>query len=442
VDVFLNDKAAGCAATAAQDLPLDRFEGGFDTASVPVGSLPLNAQVTLPAAVGEYHLCVYASRDGHEGDPDLVKDAGVVRVVRPLASAQFSLPSLLRAGAQVTLSGSAQVGWPVTADVYLNEQAVDCKPSSAQNQPFDQFGQGLSGVSVPAGGAEISQTVLLPTRLGQYRLCAYLTHDGFEDSPDLVKDFGTVTVARAQVTVDLGLEGFLVPSAQVRLVGSASSDFPVTITALLNHKDDACATSAQADASVDQFQVSPDVFTVSSGPVALTSSAQLPDTAGSYHLCVYASREGADADPDFVSDSASSPTGMYFVQVKRAGIDEIVYADGTHGTFTVSCKLSDRRPVYKQKVALVCPHVTGKIRFSYRRIEPRRSAAHARTLRLSSDKNQAVKSTGGMYPGLYRIQIKWNGWVIHETTMRIHHPKKAAKKKSSAKRSARILKAR
>jgi hypothetical protein len=426
VDVYLLAASAACPGTAAQAADVDQFQLGVESVAVAEGKVSLGELVVLPLMPGSYHLCVYASRDGHEGDPDLVKDAGRVMVLRPVVTGSVALEGLLRAGGQAVLSASFSSDAPVIADVYLNEASVACMASSAQNAAYEQFQSGAGGIAVPAGGLAVRQGVTLPNRPGSYHLCVYLSSEGFADDPELVVDGGPLSIDRASVSLKLGLEGFLVPSGSVKVVGTASSDYPVFLTAALNHRDEPCGPNAPANASVDEFQVQPEVWQVAGGPLQLTSNAMLPDTAGTYHLCAYASRDGADADPDLVFDSAAMSDGSYFVQVKGAGSDELVYADGTHGTFRVRCSLANRRPFFKQRLQLSCPHMSGTVRFSYRRIQPRRSYAHVRNLKLSSQ-GAAVKGTFNMPAGLYRVQIKWKGWTITQTTVRVRHLAKKAR---------------
>jgi hypothetical protein len=432
-EVFLNLGGQACRGSASVNAGFDRFAEGVDVLDVPAGELSVSQTVLLPDVPGSYHLCVYAARDGHEQDPDLVVDAGRVSVVRPVVSAGFSFVGGLFAGSQVLLTGRVDSDVPVYVDVYLNDSAAACRATSSLDVPFDEFLAGLSGLRVPAGGVDVRQSVILPERVGDYRLCVYGYSDGGEDNPELVLDLGVVSVVRARVSADFSLEGFLVAASFVRLVADGSSDYPVLVTVMMNHRDKACASNAASNDSADLFVVPAELMFLSGGPVRLSSTVQLPELAGTYHLCTYAAREGADDDPDLVFDSASRPGGLYFVDVQSVGIGELVYADGSHGTFQAGCRLSDRRPVYRQKLRISCPGVTGTIRFSYRRVAPRRMRAQARTLRVS-EQGTAAKSTGGLYPGLYRVQIKWKGWVIHKTTVRVRHTiNKKAKAKVKAK---------
>jgi hypothetical protein len=430
VDVYLNRQAVGCAASSALNGPQDQFQEGVSGIAAPVGTFKSTLTVTLPATLGRYHLCAYAYRDGAEDEPDLALDAGDVTVSRPVVSADVALAGALKAGSVAQLSGQISSDWPVTADVYLNKQGVVCAANSQLNQPADQFQQGLSGLAVPTGGLSLGQTVTLPAQPGVYHLCVYASREGAEDDPDLALDAGQLTITRAEVQLQVSLQGFLVASGMVKVVASALSDYPVSVTSFLNHIDDACAPNAAADQSADRFQVQPELWSVQGGQVDLSSTAQLPDLAGTYHLCSYAAREGVESDPDLIVDSARVEGGTYFIDVQSAGIGEFVYADGTHGTFKAACKLSTRRPVYKQKVKITCPHVSGKIRFTYKRLNPRPSRTYNRSLKMSL-KGTAKKSTGGIWPGLYRVQIRWKGWLIYNRTMRVRHQKKKATASSS-----------
>jgi hypothetical protein len=83
VDVHLNAATTACAATAAANAESDRLAAAIPELYV-FGTATLSAQTRLPATVGDYHLCVYASGVGRAADPDLVLDRpGTITVAQP-----------------------------------------------------------------------------------------------------------------------------------------------------------------------------------------------------------------------------------------------------------------------------------------------------------------------------------------------------------------------
>jgi hypothetical protein len=66
--VQLNQASQPCQSTVASNQTLDRFATAPDP--IPVyGSRQFATIVTLPGAVGDYHLCLYAARDGQRATP-------------------------------------------------------------------------------------------------------------------------------------------------------------------------------------------------------------------------------------------------------------------------------------------------------------------------------------------------------------------------------------
>ncbi|MEV4420482.1 hypothetical protein AB0L40_10975 [Patulibacter sp. NPDC049589] len=73
VSVHLNQADQACQSTAPANTSLQRFALPPDP--IPVyGTRQIATTVTLPDRVGDYRLCVYAARDGQDGDPDLAVD--------------------------------------------------------------------------------------------------------------------------------------------------------------------------------------------------------------------------------------------------------------------------------------------------------------------------------------------------------------------------------
>jgi len=71
--VHLNQADQACQSTAPANNSLQRFSLPPDP--IPVyGTRQIATTVTLPDRVGDYRLCLYAARDGQDGDPDLTVD--------------------------------------------------------------------------------------------------------------------------------------------------------------------------------------------------------------------------------------------------------------------------------------------------------------------------------------------------------------------------------
>lgn len=71
VTIHLNPADLPCAATAQINEPHDRFAEGPEPFALYGGPRPIAVAVGLPTVGGAYRTCIYAHRDGQDGDPDL-----------------------------------------------------------------------------------------------------------------------------------------------------------------------------------------------------------------------------------------------------------------------------------------------------------------------------------------------------------------------------------
>jgi hypothetical protein len=419
VEVYLNRDSQACAANGPAGEPLDQFATTPGPFNVFGQDLAVSSAVALPEEVGRFRLCAYASREDHEGDPDLVRDLGPVEIGRPSVGIDLRLGGVLRPSQTASITGRLTTDAPVNLDVDLNDAGTPCRESATSNAPYDQLTDAAESVGLAGGALDVRLPIGLPARPGDFHLCAYASRDGSSTDPDAVADLGPVTVGRPVATVAARIEGFLVPGGFVRLIGSATADAPLTVAFQLNHRDDACAATAQGNLGRNRFTTTPDPVAIGgTAPRTLKIAAQLPELAGTYHLCGYAVRDGADADPDLVVDSARAPGGTYLVQPQSRAIGQVIYANGTHGTVRVRCSVPKRRLPRGRRIRMVCAHATGAVSVSYRRISPSASRSTLRRLKVGA-RGVVSLSTKGMRPGLYRVRVTWKGWLLRRSTVRV-----------------------
>jgi hypothetical protein len=107
---------------------------------------------------------------------------------------------------------------------------------------------------------------------GEYAGCGYFGLEGFqtldEDPTATTLQFQPrpLVVARPTVTTDLAFDGPPTSGGTVRLVGTASSDAPETVTIQLNRAADACGGTAEINAAANRFIASPDPIELYGGP--------------------------------------------------------------------------------------------------------------------------------------------------------------------------------
>jgi hypothetical protein len=139
---------------------------------------------------------------------------------------------------------------------------------------------------------------------GTYTGCGYFGLEGLlslEDDPEattLQFQPRPIEVARPTVNVALAFDGPLTGGTTIRVLGTASSNAPETVTVQLNRATDACGSTAEINAPLDRFTTKPEPFALYGGPRRVAAAVGLPSPGGDYRLCVYASRDGQSGDPD------------------------------------------------------------------------------------------------------------------------------------------------
>jgi hypothetical protein len=270
---------------------------------------------------------------------------------------------------------------------------------------------------------------------GTYTACGYFGLEGFlslEDDPEattLEYQPRSIQVARPTVAVDVAFDGPLQGGSTIRLVGSASSNAPETVTVQLNRAADACASTAAINAPQDRFTAKPEPLAVYGGPRRIAVAVGLPTTGGEYHLCAYASRDGQEGDPDLTQtgptvtvqgaapgrtappvaapgDGGTTAPPVQLVPPAVAPLDTSLLTPPVSAKPPVVCTVKTVAVRRGRTVSVRCPRATGTIGLRLRRAGAR-TTLRSSTLKLRH--GRARLRTSRLPAGTWSTTVVYRG---------------------------------
>ncbi|MEV4420481.1 hypothetical protein AB0L40_10970 [Patulibacter sp. NPDC049589] len=287
---------------------------------------------------------------------------------------------------------------------------------------------------------------------GVYTGCGYFGLEGFlslEDDPaatTIQYQPRPIEVARPTVAVDLAFDGPPKGGGTIRLVGSASANAPETVTVQLNRDADACGSTAAINAPQDRFGEKPEPFALYGGPRPVAVAVGLPAEGGAHHLCVYASRDGQDGDPDLVrsgpsitieaappappappaappADGTTAPP-VQVLPPAVAPIDTSILTPVVTGRPRMACTLGTVAVRQGTSVKIRCPKGTGTIGVRLRKAGSPRASIRTSTLRIHL--SRAELRTTRLSPGTWSSVVTYHGRPAGTITLVVLPPRAKA----------------
>lgn len=270
------------------------------------------------------------------------------------------------------------------------------------------------------------------TACGYYGLTGTLALDEDQDATTLVHRPRAFTVERPTVAVAVRLEGPRYPGATIKLLGTATANAPETVVVQLNRAEQACQTTAPANATLEQFALPPDPVPVY-GSRSIATTVTLPNRVGDYRLCLYAARDGQEGDPDLVVDTAGTPDGT--IQVREApatpSTSPVIYGTGRDGTRRVNCRLTPFSPRKGQRVTISCRGISGKLAIGLKKSRSG-PVRHSHVVTLSTAGRASIP-TRNLAPGAWYSQVKWDGRLTQSSNFYLKSARPLLRRKASVR---------
>jgi len=372
---------------------------------------------------------------------------------------------------RVHLQGNASGTAPADPDADTDPAAglaivppgISCAPSYAEvvGPTFQNAWHWTRGD--PASEPFDQQPAITFDTPGIYTGCGYFGLEGFlslEDDPaatTIQYQPRPIEVARPTVAVDLAFDGPPKGGGTIRLIGSASANAPETVTIQLNRQADACGSTAAINAPQDRFGSKPEPFALYGGPRPVAVAVGLPPEGGVHHLCVYASRDGQDGDPDLAqsgpsiaidplppappappapppADGTTSPP-VQVVPPLVAPIDTSLLTPVATSKPRMACTLGTVAVPLGKSVKIRCPKATGTIGVRLRKAGSPRASIRTSTLRIHL--SRAVLRTTRLSPGTWSSVVTYRGRPAGTITLVVLPPR--AKGPQNAAKAARAV---